>query len=138
MFINIQGINWLIWGLIKYICDWRYCQLFYYFLLFPFYLLYKEFLIKTLYVSNAEKKHHLRHFGLRSVNRIKIIILSGLAYVKFNLDNGEVLKKDEKSVLFSLISVYNMFTKREEHTDDSHISALCVEVAPPPILLTSF
>jgi len=65
---------------------------------------------------------------------LKKFILSGLAYVKFNLDNGEVHKKVNKILLFSLISVYNMITKRGEHTDDSKLRALCMDFAHPPTL----
>ena len=55
------------------------------------------------------------------------------SFVKLILDNEEVKINVRKSVYSVLDSRYNMFTKREEHTDDSHMSALCVEVAPPPV-----
>ena len=60
------------------------------------------------------------------------------SFVNLILDNGELKINVRKSVYSVLESRYNMFIKREEHTDDSHMSALCVEVAPPPVLLTSF
>ena len=53
-----------------------------------FYLLYKEFLIKTPYIEHAEKNTRLHHIHLEGNEIIKINILRGLAYVKFNLDNG--------------------------------------------------
>ena len=71
---------------------------------------------------------------MEGIKTIKINTLSGLAYAKFNLDNGEAHKNVRKSVLFSLISVYNMITKREEHTDDSQLRALCMDFAHPPTL----
>ena len=65
---------------------------------------------------------------------IKLFYYCPRAFVKFNLDNGLVYKKVKKSVLFSLISVYNVITKREEHTDDSQLRALCMDFAHPPII----
>jgi len=103
-----------------------------------FYLLYKRILIKTLCVSNAKKTRGLRHTHLEGTGNIKIIILRSIAYANFKLDNGEAHKNVRKSVYKHAYSRYNMFIEREAHTDDSQLSALCLEVAPPPILLTSF
>ena len=84
------------------------------------------------------KKHHLRHIHFEDTEKHNLFYYCPRAFVNLILDNGLVYKKVDKSVLFSLISVYNVITKREEHTDELQLSALCVEVAPPPIHFTSF
>ena len=68
----------------------------------------------------------------------ELFYLSPRPFVNLNLDNEEVKINVRKSVYSVLDSRYNMFIKREEHTDEFHMSALCVEVAPPPVHLTSF
>ena len=39
----------------------------------------------------------MRHIALEGIKRIKINTLSGLGYMKFNLDNGEAHKKVKKT-----------------------------------------
>ncbi len=80
----------------------------------------------------------MHHFDLEVLKNFNIFYYKPRAYANLNLDNGEAHKNVRKSVYKHAYSRYNMFIEREAHTDDSQLSALCLEVAPPPILLTSF
>jgi hypothetical protein len=77
----------------------------------------------------------LRHNGLEASEKLKLFYLSPRSYLALTLDNGETLKKDEKSVLFVLELRYNVITKRGGHIENMQLRAL-FGLRPPAVPLT--
>jgi hypothetical protein len=66
---------------------------------------------------------------------MKLFYLSPRSYFALTLDNGETLKKHEKSVLFVLELRYNVITKRGGHIENMQLRAL-FGLRPPAVPLT--
>ena len=82
-----------------------------------------------------KKKRHLRRNGLEGSGNLKLFYLSPRPYSYLTLDNGETLKKDEKSVLFVLELRYNVITKRGGHIENMQLRAL-FGLRPPAVHFT--